>query len=289
MKALPFKIPITANEAFFIQIDQQPYLYDALHQHPEIQITLMVKGTGTLFLGNYIGEFRPGDVFIIGSNVPHVFKNDEEYYQGHETLEAHAITVFIDFQQFVSHYLNTPEMREIQDFFLGTKRCLKLSNEIDSTFSGLMDGIEYLKGLSKTIRVLQLVELLAAREDYELLISESIDYNVQESEGKRLNEIISFALKEYQRPINLNEVADIANMTPPSFCRFFKQRTRKSFVTFLTELRVHQACKLLTEKDLSILDIALTSGFNNLSHFNRKFRNITGLTPSAFRKAHKKL
>lgn len=289
MKALPFKIPITANEAFFIQVDKQPYLYDLLHQHPEIQISIMVKGTGTLFLGNYVGEFRPCDLFIIGSNVPHVFKNDEQYYQGHDDLEAHAITVFVDRHQFAEYFLTSPETREVHDFLLNTKKCLKLTINQTSTIMDLMIDLDQLKGLAKTIRVLELIQVLSEENSYESLISESIEYDVQETEGKRLSDIIQFTMKSYQRPIHLAEVADIANMTPPSFCRFFKQRTRKSYIEFLTELRVNHACKQLLEKDLSILEIALAAGFNNMSHFNKKFREITGLTPTAFRKRHREL
>ena len=289
MKALPFKIPRTEREAYLTQVDKQPYLYDALHQHPEIQITWMVKGTGRVLLGNYIGEFKPDELFIIGSNIPHVFKNDDEYYQELNHLEAHAITVFVDFQQFKQHFLTTSNMIDVHDFLLSTKHCLKLKTIKNTPLVKWMTDIDELKGLSKTIRVLEVVEWLSNQTTYETLISETIDYNVQEVDGKRLNEVIQFVMKEYQRPIQLTEVANIANMTTPSFCRFFKQRTRKSFIVFLNELRVNQACKLLLEKDVSVLEVALMAGFNNLSHFNRKFKAIAGVTPTDFRNRHKVL
>ena len=88
MKILPFKIPQSGDGAILLQTDNQPYFYDALHQHPEIQISCILQSSGTLFLGDYIDNFTPGDVFVIGSNIPHVFKNDPIYYA--ESSEVNA-------------------------------------------------------------------------------------------------------------------------------------------------------------------------------------------------------
>ena len=92
-----------------------------------------------------------------------------------------------------------------------------------------------------------------------------------------------FTLKEYHRPVSLDEIAGVANMTVNSFCRYFKTRTRKSYLNFLTEFRIGQACKLLQQEEYSIADVGFRVGFGNLSNFNRKFKELNGCTPKEYR------
>jgi len=108
--------------------------------------------------------------------------------------------------------------------------------------------------------------------------------NYNEKEGKRMNQIFQFTMQEYHRVILLDEVADLANMTPNAFCRYFKQRTRKTYVSFLNEIRISKACELIKTTELTIAQIGYQSGFNNLSHFNRNFKKIRKCSPSEYAK-----
>ncbi|MBP9602101.1 MAG: helix-turn-helix transcriptional regulator [Lutibacter sp.] len=106
-------------------------------------------------------------------------------------------------------------------------------------------------------------------------------------EGKRMSDIFNYTMDNFQKEITLKDVSDIANMTPNAFCRYFKQRTTKTFVNFLIDIRIGNACKLLTKNnDLSITEISYKSGFNNLANFNRKFKAVKGVTPSEYKKKH---
>jgi AraC-like DNA-binding protein len=106
-------------------------------------------------------------------------------------------------------------------------------------------------------------------------------------EGKRMSDIFKYTMDNFHKEITLNEVSDIANMTPNAFCRYFKQRTTKTFVNFLIDIRIGNACKLLAKNnDLSITEISYKSGFNNLANFNRKFKAVKGVTPSEYKKKH---
>ena len=107
-----------------------------------------------------------------------------------------------------------------------------------------------------------------------------------EEEGKRMRDIFEFSINNFDQNINLRQVAGIANMTPNAFCRYFKQRTRKTYVGFLNEFRVAHACKLLLNQDLNVTEVCYQSGFVNLSNFNRKFKNITNHTPTQYQKVH---
>jgi AraC-like DNA-binding protein len=104
-----------------------------------------------------------------------------------------------------------------------------------------------------------------------------------DNEGKRMRNIMDYTLQNFNKKIELDDIAEIANMTSNAFCRYFKQRTNKTFFTFLNELRVENACRLLQNKDYSIIDVSERSGFKNISNFNRKFKELKKITPSNYR------
>ncbi len=286
MKILPFKIPQSGEGAILLQTDRQPYFYDALHQHPEVQISCIIESTGTIFLGDYIGNFQPGDVFVIGSNIPHVFKNDSIYYEENTGREAYMLTVFLNLSSLGKDFLQLPESKGLDDFVRRSRKGIKVLGPAKSELMAMMKQIQSQEGLDLMITFLRIVRSITNAAESQSLSSHVVDFNVNESEGHRLNAVIRFTLDEYHRPISLEEVAAIANLSEPAFCRFFKKRTRKSYVNFLNEVRIGKACKLLLDKDLSISEICYRSGFNNISHFNRKFRAILGVTPSEYHKVH---
>lgn len=286
MKVLPFKIPKTDDSSFRVQVDRMPHFYDILHQHPESQITFIVSGHGTIIQGDYIGNFQAGDVYIFGANVPHVLKSDAVYYGDESTEECHAICVFFDSESFGKDFFELPEMRAVNDFMRKSTRGLKLSGDVKRRVANILTEIEDQDGITKIISLLNIFNVLSQSDEYQLLSKEPHNINVDESEGKRLNDIFQFTMKEYHRPITLDEVAEVANMTPSAFCRYFKQRTRKTYVSFLNELRVAHACKLLLNKEINVTEVCYRSGFVNLSNFNRKFKSLTNHTPSQYQKVH---
>ena len=286
MKILPFKIPQSGDGAILLQTDNQPYFYDALHQHPEIQISCILQSSGTLFLGDYIDNFTPGDVFVIGSNIPHVFKNDPIYYAESSEVNAYMLTVFLSPTALGKEFLKLPESAGLAEFIRMSKQGIKVHGTAREILVEMLTEIQSQDGLDRMITFLNIIRIIINAEESQTLSSHMIDFDVNEREGHRLNAVIRFTLNEYQRPITLEEVAEITNLSAPAFCRFFKKRTRKSYVSFLNELRIGKACKLLLDKDLSISEICYNAGFKNISHFNRKFRAILGVTPSEYRKSH---
>jgi AraC-like DNA-binding protein len=287
MKALPFKIPKTDTASIRVQVDHQPYFYDTLHQHPETQITLIVSGTGTLFQGQHIGDFQPGDVFVIGANVPHVLKSDAQYYESKER-SSHAISIFFDESSLGDSFFELPELKEVKQLLHQSIRGIQLSGSSREATEQQILAMTKQDGLNAITSLLCILNTLTQTEDFQYLTEGFSPYLIDETEGLRLNEIFQFTLKEYDRPIKLEEVASISNMTTSAFCRYFKQRTRKTYVTFLNEVRIAQSCKLLISKDFTIAQICYQCGFNNLSHFNRVFKHINNLSPKAYRKSRVK-
>jgi len=280
MKVLPFKIPKPENVTLYVQHYKGESFYEKLHQHKEIQISLFAEGEGTYIIGDCVGEFKKGDIFVIGENLPHIFKKDKAFEE-----ETEMISIFFKKNSYGEDFFNLPEFEHFQDFF----NKIGLGVQILSNKKEISESLSNIKSLSKYNQFISFLETLhslsqAKRQSLSSLI------NLKKyggSEGKRMSDIFQYTMNNYHKEVTLDQVSDIANMTPNAFCRYFKQRTNKTFVNFLIDIRIGNACKLLTKNnDLNITEISYKSGFNNLANFNRKFKAIKGVTPSEFRKKH---
>jgi len=283
MKILPFKIAKPVNESFWVQNDYQPHLYDILHQHDEFQITLIQESTGNLIAGNRICEFRPGDIFVFGTRLPHAFRNDAAHYQPENNLLARALSVYFEWNVFGASFWTLPESKLLADFGQRAGRGIFYPAHFHA---GIAENIEQLantRELDRLIMLLTVLKQLATSEKCEILSTEGTYNKLNETDEKRLDAIYRFTLKEYHRAVSLEEIAGVANMTVNSFCRYFKARTRRSYLDFLTEFRIGQACKLMQQEEIGIADIGFRVGFGNLSNFNRKFRELNGCTPKEYR------
>lgn len=289
MKILPFKIPKTSQQSFWIQTDYEKHFYNYLHQHSEAQITLILEGEGKLIAGDYIGNFCPGDIFLIGSQLPHVFVNDPEYFEEKSLKMAHSKSIFLEWKIFPVNFLQLTEMKGISELTKTSERGIHYQSENNPHLKKLIEKIFSASPESRFFVLLNLLNELAMVKDYTLLAIDGAARTYSEEDGKRLDSIYRFTMKEFNRRITLEEVAEISNFTVNSFCRYFKKRTRKSYFGFLTEVRINQACKLLQQSELAISTICENTGFNNLSNFNRKFKEQKGVAPSTYRNNHIKL
>jgi len=284
MKVLPFKIPRNNGELVVLQHDRGQYIYNTLHQHPELQLTLVRESYGTAVIGGHIGEFKAGDVFIIGSNIPHAFRNDDIFHQDDKNLVADVVYIFMDEGLPKTELLN---LRKVRDFFINARKGIKLVGAAKEKIGRKINEMINLEGLDKVVSFLQIINYVSQSSELVFLNKESANIRVDENDGKRLNDVVQFTFENYDKKISLEEISNIANMVPSAFCRFFKQRTRKTYFDFLNEIRVKTACKLLLNKDLTMVEICYKSGFNNLSYFNRKFKSITSYSPLKYHKALK--
>lgn len=273
MRVLPFLITKSKNSPFLFQKDKGQNFYNKLHSHPEIQITWIREGTGTIILNDYIGDFFKDDVIIIGSNVPHVLRNVEG--------EVESSSVFLDSAMLENHpflvdSVLSAKLSELHNKGLKVKSMLR---EIQST----MNCLENSKGLEKTIDYLKLLNIITKAE-YIILAEYTNTKKVTEREGDRLKMVYDYALTHYKSEVSLERAAEISNLTKSAFCRYFKQRTGKSFYELLTDLRISHSIELLKNPDIPIYEVGYLSGYNNLSNFNRKFKERRGITPSQYRR-----
>jgi AraC-like DNA-binding protein/quercetin dioxygenase-like cupin family protein len=281
MKVVPFQIPKGTEEAFRVQVDDLPHLYNHLHQHPEIQLTLIKESNGTLIAGDYVGPFHAGDVFVIGGNQPHVFRNDEKFFK--KRSKAVAITIFFDETTFGQNFWLLEEMKSLQQFLKNSSGGFRITGRKKKLLAEKLVSIVNAKGIERLIIFLEILKMFASRKEMYPLAKPVIQRNIKSYDGSRLNKVIEFTFKEFQRPITLKEAAGLANLTPEAFCKYFKTRTRKTYINFLNEIRVNHACRLLTE-DKSISGICYDCGFMNLSNFNRIFKKIKQVSPGEWRK-----
>jgi AraC-like DNA-binding protein len=281
MKIVPFRIPKNTEEAFRVQVDDLPHFYNHLHQHPEIQLTVIKESHGTLIAGDYVGPFHAGDVFVIGSNQPHVFRNDEKFFR--KKSKAVAITLFFDETSLGEKFWQFQETKSLLQFFRNSAGGFRITGRKRKLLAEKLVSIVNAENIGKLIIFLEIINELNTKKEMQPLSKPIIQRNIKTYDGNRLNKILEFTFKEFQRTITLNEVAELANLTPEAFCKYFKTRTRKTYVSFLNEIRINHACRLLTEEK-AVADICYDSGFTNLSNFNRIFRRIKKMSPGEWRK-----
>jgi len=277
MKVLPFKIPKPDNEALVYQEERLKVLYDQLHQHSEIQISYVEQGAGTLIVGDTINTFSPGDILVLGGYLPHVFRTDTKFSE-----ETVVYTLFFDKNSFGKHFFDLPDMGIIRDFFNESEYGMKLLNPKDKIIKLFLS----LKNQNKVQRISSLLLIIDLITKAEKIALSSFVYKKKytDDEGKRMNDVFNYSMENYMEPITLENIAEIANMSRNAFCRYFKKRTNKTFFQFLIEIRVEHACKYLYRNpDQSISSISGLCGFQNIANFNRKFKEVKGITPSHYR------
>lgn len=281
MKVLPFKIPKPEKSALIYQVDKVPVFYHHLHQHEEIQISMILNGEGELIVGDTINHFKPNDIFVIGSNVPHLFRNAPV-----EGEDAHMLTLFFTKDSFGQFFFDLLELQALQSVFRKIETGIKIE-EHTVKIKSLFLNLETQTHLERLITFLNILKHISSGATSSL--SSFIYRKVYtDDEGERMSNVMNYAISNYHEEITLAAISDIANMTPNAFCRYFKRRTNKTFFQFLLEIRLEAACRLLKKNpDLSIAEISLASGFNNLSNFNRKFKEFKEMTPTQFRKTLK--
>ncbi len=276
MKVLPFSIPKPENTPLLFQEDRAADFFDQLHQHEEIQISCILEGEGTFYIGDRYGQFSSGDVFAIGQHLPHVFTNQK-------TKEGvHMISLFFTPDSYGEGFFDHPEFKDFENLF----ETIRLGCKLDSSRKKSRQLMCAMKNETPLDRFLSFIRLLEVFSKSQLITLSSFEQKKRfgEEEGNRMRKIMDYTFAHYGGKLSVPQVAEIASMTPNAFCRYFKQRTNKTYIHFVLEIRIDQACRLLKQdEDLPISEIAFRCGFNNLTNFNRKFREFKGLTPSEFR------
>ncbi len=288
MKVVQFTIPVAKENSVIVQEDIMPHFYNHLHRHTEMQITWVIKGEGTLIAGNYMQPFKSNDIYIIGANQPHVFKSDAGYFVKGSKKKIHSMSVFFNPLGLLQPVLELPETKAIKKFVESSVFGLQVPALKSQSIATEMLFVKSAKNGHRIAAFIKLLQIFSEVSNWKSLASVSPENSFSDNEGLRMNNIYQFTMENFSQNITLKQAADIAFLTPQSFCRYFKKHTRKTYIDFVSEIRVSEACKKILAEDFdSISTVAYQTGFNNTVNFCRVFKKITGNSPLEYKKAYK--
>jgi len=248
------------------------------HYHPEIELIYVNGGAGKRQVGSHISYYTNGDLTLIGSNLPHCGFTDEL------TGNKNEIVIQMKPDFLGEHFFNIPEMRNIKDLLQQAKSGITFGGKTKRKIGKKIGKMEDKTPFERLLSIIEILnELELATEDATVLNAEGFRMEMHVQDNERINSIFNYVKDHFKEPIRLEEIAEKVSMTVPSFCRYFKKITHKTFTKFVNDYRLVHACKLLAEKPISISAIAFESGFNNFSHFNKTFKEFTGKNASEYR------
>ena len=282
MKVLPFTIPKAKRDALIFQEDQGRSFYALLHQHEEFQISYIKKGSGTLIVGDTVNYYSEGDIVVLGEQIPHVFKSNTT---GNPISQM--FTIFFNRTSFGKNFFETEELSSLYSFFKRSENGFRV-NSNQNKIRSMIEAMKVTSSIDQFILFFQLLNLITNSE-YTPLSTFVSPKKYSENEGRRMHVVFEYSINNFHREIKLDTIASKAAMTKNAFCKYFKKRTNKTYITFLNEFRIEEACKiLLSNEEISIAAVAESCGFKNLSNFNRKFKQVKGMTPSEFKQVREK-
>lgn len=283
MKIVQFTIPVAGDSSIVLQEDALPHFYIHLHRHAEMQLTWIKEGTGTLIAGNYMQPFKPGDVYLLGANQPHVFKSDPAYFDKRKKKSTHALSIFFHPDKLGDTLLALPETKSIRRLIDQSQSGLQIHSSSTQKIIACMQQVQQTKQGFQLAAFIQLLQTISNTRNNRVLASASAGYTISDSEGLRINDVYRYTMEHYTEHISLEQIAAVAHLTVQAFCRYFKKHTRKTYIQFLNEIRINEACKKLTGADaLSISSAAYECGFSSAVSFNRVFKQVTGVSPSRY-------
>jgi AraC-like DNA-binding protein len=276
MKPLIQKLPLTDKTSFVAKTFRTPNFEVGWHQHIEYELILFTEGSGLSFVGNHVGEFETGDIYFLGSNLPHTFQKRDA------KLITSAVVVQFKDNFWGSEFLDIPECHYIQKLLETSQFGLKLSDKIKIQLKPLIINLEHTNNFSRVILLAQCLDIISTSKEYQKVSSQELNQN--NNQDSKINKVFQFTIDNFKESISLSDVAAITHMSIPAFCQYFKRSTKKTYIDFLNEVRTGYACHLLIETEKPVLDVCYESGYNTMANFHKQFLKIKKLTPLKYRK-----
>ncbi|MDX6747905.1 AraC family transcriptional regulator [Polaribacter sp. PL03] len=286
MKLVLKKSDSVVSKKLNIHTRDVPCLDAMWHYHPEIELLYITQSNGIRFVGDSVAPFFPGDLVLVGSYLPHLWRNDASYYTEETTEQVKTIVTKFTKDFLGDEVFKIAEFYEIKKLIDDCKFGLSFGKEISKH---LHDDIVQLPTLSPTRQYIKLLDILdklslVSKEDRTVLSSSDMRQTTTES-SERIDTVLKYISDNYASSISLDNISGVACMTTNSFCRFFKKMTNKSFTQFLNEIRIKNASRILVQENTPISEVCYIVGFNSLTNFNKQFKQIMGATPKKFREA----
>ncbi|MDG3087597.1 AraC family transcriptional regulator [Vibrio hannami] len=275
MKAIRENI-LYASGSFTAYLFEGDSFNHPYHFHVENEIVLISKSSGKLILGDHLSEYKEGDIFVLGENMPHSFVCDPN------SEGTRSLVIQFNNNCFGEQFFQLPEFKTISQMLEKSKYGVKIVDE-EGRLKKLIEETCNSNGVKSVINLLNLLYEISQLERIEL-ISPNNSYTDVNLETHKLNAAIDWLDANFAQPVHLGEIANITNLSENGFCRAFKKATGKTFLEYLSDKRVHEAARLLIESERSVTQIAYEVGFSNISSFNRYFKKVKKVSPTEFRK-----
>ncbi len=278
MKALFEKVDIDKADGIHAFQFEKNHFDMPYHFHPEYELTLILESSGIRYVGNNISDFEPGDLVLLGSRLPHCWKNERDH-------RGPSKSIVIQWSPDIIHH--TPLFDPIRQLLQKAQKGLKLPATSEDAIPHLMREIVGSTGIDRYLALVKALSLIATMDDLKYIAGESYSYDLSSSTTTRLEKVQSYVHDHFNEKIKLAEVASNLHMTEQAFSRFFSKAMKKPFFLFLNEYRVNRASRLIFETDLQMSEIAYKCGYESLPFFYKQFKKFKGYTPLEFRKMYR--
>lgn len=282
LKASYEPLKVTKDNSFLIRSFNEKSFSAPYHFHPELELTLILKGEGKRYVGSNMSNYIAGDFVLLGPNLPHCWKS--ENIKG-EKMAASSLVIQFTEDFLGQDFFSRPEMSSIAQMLgksrFGMQFLGKLAADAKESMIALVNEESNFK---KLILLLEMLQQLSTSRQYKLLDKQKQNFYQSLVEQKRINDVLAYIVDHFRETILLEKAASIAGMTPTAFCKFFKRATRKTFIQMVMEFRINYAMQQLVHTEKSISDIAFDSGFGDVSHFFKTFKKEKKLSPLNYRK-----
>ncbi|GAA0880246.1 AraC family transcriptional regulator [Algoriphagus jejuensis] len=285
MNPLHFKVPSLKEETIRVECWELENFFEPIHFHEEFQITLILEGGGSLFVSDSFIQFKKGEIYMFGKNLPHVFRNSKHEFPNSSLKKARAISVFFS-QDVLKHSLNDiPEAHAIKKLIDFAVYGIRVSENRQAIISQKLTDLPNKSSFERFLGLLEVLECVSKDNNLEFISCLGVPIRTVQENIPKINKVFEYVRNHYNEKITLEHVANLVNMSPTAFCRFFKYKSQKTFSRFLIEVRIANACRLISQDDFNTSECCFSCGYNNLSNFHKHFKSITGMTPLEFRKS----
>jgi len=287
MRLLQTQITPFINNFLHVEARDQPFLCSPLHgqpsfhAHPELELVFILEGYGKRIIGNKVMQYEAGDMVFIGCGVPHIWLSDPMYYKQDSTLRSRVIVAYINPKIFEQMFNHVKELDEVKEMIRQASKGINIYGKTRRSIAKKLIDLTSKTGFEKVDGLLQIMHQISISSEKSYILNEGPAAAPGHSD--RMNDVIEYININLDEQVSLKQVADVACLTVPSFCRFFKKRTKMTFFQYLTNLRISHACKLLIEVDKSISDIASLCGYISTSHFCKVFKDHVGKSPYKYK------
>lgn len=272
-----------ARTCFNAKLDVGENLSNAWHYHPEVELILIQESQGTRIIGTSVETFMHNDLVLIGKNLPHAFLHEDQQYENAQRTPR-ALVIQFNENFLGNDFLSLPDLKEVQLLLTKAKRGLCVSEGSKAVIISAMEKILTASSIDRVILLLEILRTLTLPNACRPLVAEEAVHHIG-TDNARINTVLEYTYNNFDEHIRIEDVAKLANLTKESFCRYFKNHTRKTYMEFLTEYRINKACAMIRDNQKSIKEICYSCGFDSLSNFYYQFKKIVKLSPLDYKAA----